>query len=222
MKDFLRDSHLTALTEQATRKAIGRRRFMEGALAAGLTVSAASALWSSKVEAAEPKKGGTFRVGMHDGNTTDDLDPGTTESVYMIQMNHAIRSYLTEITNTNDIGPDAAESWEASDDASVWTFKLFEGMTFHNGKPFTAEDAVASLNYHRGEDSKSAAKASAGRRRRHQGRRPAHGGHQDEVGQRRPALPLVGLSPRHDAVGRRRQCRYQERHRYRALQDRQT
>jgi len=159
MKDILRDSQLTALTEQATRKAIGRRRFMEGALAAGLTVSAASALWSSKVEAATPKKGGTFRVGMHDGNTTDDLDPGTTESVYMIQMNHAVRSYLTEITNTNDIGPDAAESWEASDDASVWTFKLFEGMSFHNDKPFTAEDAVASLNYHRGEDSKSAAKA---------------------------------------------------------------
>jgi hypothetical protein len=104
MKDYLRDSHLTALTDLATRKAIGRRRFMEGAIAAGLTVSAASALWSSRVEAAEPKKGGTFRVGMHDGNTTDDLDPGTTESVYMIQMNHAIRSYLTEITNTNEIG----------------------------------------------------------------------------------------------------------------------
>jgi peptide/nickel transport system substrate-binding protein len=145
---------------------------MEGAIAAGLTVSAASALWSSRVEAAEPKKGGTFRVGMHDGNTTDDLDPGTTESVYMIQMNHAIRSYLTEITNTNEIGPDAAESWTASDDASVWTFKLFDDMSFHNdkpftaddavaslNKPFTADDAVASLNYHRGEDSKSAAKA---------------------------------------------------------------
>ena len=159
MTDLPGNRHLKALTEQATRKAIGRRRFMEGALAAGLTVSAASALWSSKVEAASPKMGGTFRVGMHDGNTTDDLDPGTTESVYMIQMNHAIRSYLTEITNTNEIGPDAAESWGASDDASVWTFQLFEGMSFHNDKPFTAEDAVASLNYHRGEDSKSAAKA---------------------------------------------------------------
>ena len=66
MTDLLRNRHLTALTEQATRKAIGRRRFMEGAMAASLTVSAASALWSSRVEAAEPKKGGTFRVGMHD------------------------------------------------------------------------------------------------------------------------------------------------------------
>ncbi len=159
MTNILRDRHLKTLTEQALRHRIGRRRFMEGALAAGLTVSAASALWSSEVAAQTPKQGGTYRVGMHDGNTTDQLDPGTTESVYMIQMNHAIRSYLTEITNTNEIGPDAAESWSASDDAVTWTFKLYEGMEFHDGKPFTADDAVASLNFHRGDDSKSAAKA---------------------------------------------------------------
>ena len=159
MKSPENDSRLKTLTEQAAQQAIGRRRFMEGAITAGLTVAAASALWSQKVEAATPKKGGTYRVGMHDGNTTDRLDPGTTESVHMIQMNHAVRSYLTEITNKNGIGPDAAESWEASDDATSWTFQLFKGMEFHNGKSFTAQDAVASLNYHRGENSKSAAKA---------------------------------------------------------------
>ena len=153
------DGHINALTEQATRRAIGRRRFMEGAIATGMTASAASALWGRRVEAATPKKGGTYRVGMHDGNTTDQLDPGTTESVHMIQMNHAIRSYLTEITNKNDIGPDAAESWDASDDAVTWTFQLFKGMEFHNGKAFTAQDAVDSLNFHRGENSTSAAKA---------------------------------------------------------------
>ena len=159
MKDWLTTKRLEALADQARRQVIDRRRFMEGALATGMTVSAASALWSNKVEAATPKNGGTYRVGMHDGNTTDRLDPGTTESVYMIQLNHAFRSYLTEITNENEIGPDAAESWEASADAATWTFKLYEGVEFHNGKPFTAEDAVASLNYHRNEESKSAAKA---------------------------------------------------------------
>ena len=139
-------------------RSVSRRRFMEGALALGMSVPAASTLWSQRVEAATPKKGGTYRVAIHGGSTTDLLDPGTTESVYMIQMNHAFRSYLTEITNTNDVGPDAAESWEASDGAETWTFKLFEGMEFHDGKPLTAEDAVASLNFHRGETTKSAAK----------------------------------------------------------------
>jgi peptide/nickel transport system substrate-binding protein len=132
---------------------------MEGSLAAGLTVAAATSLWTKDVQAQTPKRGGLFRVGVHDGNTTDSMDPGTTESVYMIQMSHIFRSYLTEITNTNQLGPDIAVSWSASDDASEWRFELASGVTFHSGKPLTAADAKASLDYHRGEDSASAAKA---------------------------------------------------------------
>ena len=136
-----------------------RRRFMEGALAFGMTVTAASTLWSEKVEAATPKRGGTFRVGVHDGNTTDTYDPGKYQSVGDIQLAHAHRSYLTEITSENGLGPDMATGWSASDDAAVWTFELNKDATFHNGKKFTAADAVASLNHHRGENSTSAAKA---------------------------------------------------------------
>ena len=33
-----------------------------------------------------------------------------------------------------------AESWTVSDDQRVYEFKLREGLTFHNGDPFTAED----------------------------------------------------------------------------------
>ncbi|MEM7171982.1 MAG: ABC transporter substrate-binding protein [Pseudomonadota bacterium] len=153
------DPRLNGLVDQAKSGIISRRRFMEGALALGLTVPAATTLWSKKVKAATPKPGGTFRVGLDDGNTTDKLDPHTTESQFMIQMNHAMRNYLTEINEDNVVGPDAASGWEASPDATVWTFELEKGVTFHDGKPFTAEDAMASINYHRGEDSKSAAKA---------------------------------------------------------------
>jgi peptide/nickel transport system substrate-binding protein len=52
-----------------------------------------------------------------------------------------------------------ADSWSASADASEWTFDLNKDATFHSGKPFTADDAIASLNHHRGDDSTSAAKA---------------------------------------------------------------
>ena len=154
-----RDAFLDALIKKGKDRAIDRRRFMRDALATGMTATAATALWTNRVVAQTPKKGGTYRVGMHDGNTTDQLDPGTTESVYMIQLNHACRSYLTEITNKNEIGGDVAESWEASDDAKEWRFTLAKDVEFHDGKALTAQDAVDSLNFHRGEDSTSAAKA---------------------------------------------------------------
>ena len=51
-----------------------------------------------------------------------------------------------------------AESFEPSDDAKSWVYKLRKGVTFHNGKTLTAADVVATYNYHRGEGSKSAAK----------------------------------------------------------------
>ncbi len=153
------DAILAAIVEAARKKRLNRRGFMEGALATGATVAAASTLWSTDVAAQTPKKGGTFRVGVHDGNTADSLDPGTTESVYMIQLSHASRSYLTEITNTNELGPDVAVSWEATPDATEWRFKIAPGITFHSGKALTVEDVVASLNFHRGEETTSAAKA---------------------------------------------------------------
>jgi peptide/nickel transport system substrate-binding protein len=37
---------------------------------------------------------------------------------------------------------DLAESWEISEDGTVFTFKLREGVTWHDGEPFTAEDVV--------------------------------------------------------------------------------
>ncbi|MCP3689769.1 MAG: ABC transporter substrate-binding protein, partial [Gammaproteobacteria bacterium] len=132
---------------------------MRFAVAAGMTVPLASGLWSSDVAAATPQKGGKFRVGVHDGNTSDTFDPGTYLSVGSIQLSHAHRSYLTEITPENTLGPDMADSWSASPDARVWTFELSKNATFHNGKKFTSKDAVASLNHHRGEASTSAAKA---------------------------------------------------------------
>ena len=136
-----------------------RREFMQYATAAGLTVAAASVMWSDGVEAKTPKKGGTFRVGVHDGNTSDTHDPGTYLAVGQIQLAHAHRSYLTEITSENGLGPDMASSWSASDDAKTWTFELNKDATFHNGKKFTAKDAIASLNHHRGEGNTSAASA---------------------------------------------------------------
>jgi peptide/nickel transport system substrate-binding protein len=58
--------------------------------------------------------------------------------------------------------PELAESWTSTPDARVWTFKLRQGVTFHNGKTLTADDVVASIQHHLGEKSSSAAKTVLG------------------------------------------------------------
>lgn len=69
-----------------------------------------------------------------------------------------MNNYLTEVDENSGVKPEIAESWEASADASTWTFSLKKGVTFHHGKELTAEDVIASINHHRGQDSQSAAK----------------------------------------------------------------
>ncbi|BAS27272.1 peptide ABC transporter substrate-binding protein [Limnochorda pilosa] len=51
------------------------------------------------------------------------------------------------VTRTPDmrVVPELAESWEQPDD-TTWIFHLRRGVTFHDGTPFTAEDAAYSIN----------------------------------------------------------------------------
>jgi peptide/nickel transport system substrate-binding protein len=42
-----------------------------------------------------------------------------------------------------------AVAWEASEDAATWTISLRDGVTFHDGEPFTAEDVKASYEFHK-------------------------------------------------------------------------
>lgn len=159
MTDNEQSRGLAGLTSQALSGRIDRRQFMQGALGIGLGITAASSLWTRDVAAQTPKAGGSFRVGLDDGNTADSLDPATYNSRFMITMAHTRNNFLTEIAPDNQVKGELAESFEASKDARTWTLKIRKGVEFHNGKTFDANDALASLNYHRDEASKSAAKA---------------------------------------------------------------
>ena len=150
---------LAKMAAEARMGRLSRRDFMNFALAAGIGTTMASGFWTSKVAQAAPKKGGTFRWGIHDGNTSDTHDPGTYVTRQMIFLAHQYRSYLTMISPDNSLGPDLATGWEATPDAKQWTFKINKNANFHSGKKVTATDVVASINHHRGDDTTSAAKA---------------------------------------------------------------
>ncbi len=136
---------------------ISRRDFMSQALALGATTALATSL-AGQVMAATPKKGGHFRFGSAHGSTTDSIDPATFENAFTQFMGYGIRNHLMEVDNTGKLVPELAESYDVSDDATTWAFKLRQGVEFHNGKTMDSTDVVNSINHHRGKDSKSAAK----------------------------------------------------------------
>ena len=121
--------------------------------AAGLMLPAGMAMAQ-----AEPKKGGTLRIGFNSGSTVDNYDPGVWDTNFVQVFAQARHNYLTEIAADGSLVGEVAESWEASSDATTWTLKIRQGITFHSGGTLTADDVIASINYHRGTDSTSAAK----------------------------------------------------------------
>jgi peptide/nickel transport system substrate-binding protein len=86
---------------------------------------------------------GTIRVAV--GTTLNQLDPAKTtigdEYIYV----HLVFNGLTRIEPDLTTKPDLAASWSTSDDLRVWTFKLREGVKFHNGHTLDAVDVVATM-----------------------------------------------------------------------------
>ncbi|GAB5470293.1 MAG: ABC transporter substrate-binding protein [Rhodospirillales bacterium] len=136
---------------------LGRRDFMRRASVLGVGAVAAGNLWTGSARAAEPKQGGTLRIGIAAGSTTDSLDPAVYDDSFDLGFGWSIANCLTMIDNHGNLAPELAESWEASADAATWTIKLRKGVEFHNGKTMTADDVITSINHHRGPDSKSGA-----------------------------------------------------------------
>ncbi|MEP4038033.1 ABC transporter substrate-binding protein [Pseudophaeobacter sp.] len=106
-------------------------------------LSAACIVASVGIAAAEPT--GTFRQAHELGfGGQSSLDPIAKGRVFQLTeklMNRLVRPGLDGKPQ-----PDLATSWTANEDATVWTFKLREGVTFHDGSAFDAGDVIYSLN----------------------------------------------------------------------------
>ncbi|MGH8058163.1 MAG: ABC transporter substrate-binding protein, partial [Candidatus Entotheonellia bacterium] len=73
--------------------------------------------------------------------------PGTATPFTFL---YALHDALIKPLPGNDMAPCLAESWTESPDGLAYEFKLREGLTFHNGDPFTAEDVKFSFLRYKG------------------------------------------------------------------------
>ena len=136
------DRKIHWLTTRFSQGRMSRREFIGRMTALGVTTVLASSVARKALAQGAPKKGGYLRFGMAHGETTDTLDPGQVTNGYTTVIAYTITNMLTEEDADGKIGPKLAESWEASDAAKKWMFKLRKGVEFHDGRTMTAKDVV--------------------------------------------------------------------------------
>ena len=109
-----------------------------------LTAAVALPLLSAGGEAVAQKHGGILRLyhGDNPGNML--IHENGTISVLMPMMgvfnNLVVFDPKQKQNSLDNIVPDLAESWTISEDGTDLTFKLHQGVAWHDGKPFTAAD----------------------------------------------------------------------------------
>lgn len=96
------------------------------------------------------------------GVTTDPdtLLPWTATQFQATNVLQNVYGTLTEYDDELSVVPGLAESWETDEDGTTLTFTLREGVTFHDGSTFEAEDVVASLEAIQAEETAAVARTS--------------------------------------------------------------
>jgi peptide/nickel transport system substrate-binding protein len=107
------------------------------AMAAGMAVSAWGLASASDAEA------NSLRWARAGDSLT--LDPHAQNEGPTHALSHQIYEPLLQRDMTGQIIPALATSWGPTDQPTVWRFKLREGVTFHGGEDFTADDVVFSF-----------------------------------------------------------------------------
>jgi peptide/nickel transport system substrate-binding protein len=152
------------VVESYARGRLTRRQFIKRATVVGLSLPAITAVIAAcgdtppaatgaagtpaATDGAAPAtpgpEGGTIRIAIQ--RPAGPLDPVAMQDLGSYGMIAQSFEFLATLNQDgDDIAPGLATSWEPNDDGSVWTFQLREGVKWHDGSDFTADDVVASM-----------------------------------------------------------------------------
>ena len=73
------------------------------------------------------------------------IDPIWTTALITQHHGYLVYDTLFALDDKLQVKPQMVEKWDTSPDKLTWTFTLRDGLAWHDGKPVTAEDCVASL-----------------------------------------------------------------------------
>jgi peptide/nickel transport system substrate-binding protein len=129
---------------------IGRRDLLRHGAVAGLSLpllaglaGGLSGLAPSVAHATAGKPGGTIRVAAYE--PTGAIDPVKIADNGGLLLLQQTGEFLAVSGPDLVLRPVLAESWSPNENGSVWTFKIGRDVKFHNGRPLTADDVVATF-----------------------------------------------------------------------------
>src|SRR2546425_3318103 len=101
--------------------------------------------------ASQPRPEGEMRWALYVTLSPLWFDPGeVVGQITPFWVLFALHDALVKPLPGRPMAPSLAESWTVSPDQRVYEFKLREGLKFHNGDPFTAEDVKFSFDRSKG------------------------------------------------------------------------
>jgi peptide/nickel transport system substrate-binding protein len=114
-----------------------------GAIAAACGGSSASSSGAGATSSGGGKAGGTLRLSILKPTTA--VDPVLSADVGSLALIAMTGEFLL-VDENQQLTHVLAESFSPNADASVWTFKIRQGVTFNDGSPLTANDVAATFN----------------------------------------------------------------------------
>jgi len=108
-------------------------------------------VWPSGQARAQTKPEGEMRWAIYVTPSPSWLDPAEANGqLTPFWFLYALHDALVKPMPGTRMAPSLAESWTVSEDQRTYEFKLREGVRFHNGDPFTAEDVKFSFQRTKG------------------------------------------------------------------------
>lgn len=105
----------------------------------GATAGGVEEVTSGEVGDTKAERVGTLRVAMQ---PIVNIDPIAISSDSEVLVASHVYDYLIDIDSLSNPVPRLATEWKTSEDGLTYTLELAEGVTWHDGSPFSAQDVV--------------------------------------------------------------------------------
>ena len=137
---------------------LSRRGLLKGMAAAGLAFGSSGLLAAcggeggggsggggSQSGGGDGSRGGRLRVGHVGAGKGESFNPARGSSFIDASRYYNLFDPLSRVSPTLEIEPGLALEWNPNNDSTVWEIKLRPDVTWHDGKPFTADDVIYTL-----------------------------------------------------------------------------